>query len=76
MTTHRPLTDAPQLIVVGGAETDELHRQSQMYLDTFGTDARAMEMYVVPGVDHFDELNVLADPASPFFAKTCAMLGL
>ena len=76
MTNHPPLTDAPQLIVVGGAETDEFHRQSQMYLDTFGTDARAMEMYVVPGVDHFDELNVLADPASPFFAKTCAMLGL
>ena len=76
MTNHPPLTDAPQLIAVGGAETDEFHRQSQMYLDTFGTDARAMEMYVVPGVDHFDELNVLADPASPFFAKTCAMLGL
>jgi arylformamidase len=32
-------------------------------------------MYVVPNVDHFDELNVLADPTSPFFTKTYAMLG-
>jgi arylformamidase len=61
---------------VGGAETDEFHRQSQMYVDMFSTDARHVDMYVVPNVDHFDELNVLADPDSPFFAKTCAMLGL
>lgn len=76
MTHHPPVTNAPQLLVVGGAETDEFHRQAQMYLDRFATNERPMEMYVVPGVDHFDELNVLADPASPFFAKTCAMLGL
>lgn len=76
MTNHPPRTNAPQLVVVGGAETGEFHRQSQMYLDKFATDERPMEMYVVPDVDHFDELNVLADPASPFFAKTCAMLGL
>ncbi|MFK7837418.1 MAG: hypothetical protein AB8B60_14485 [Sulfitobacter sp.] len=76
MTNHPPVTDAPQLVVVGGAETGEFHRQTQMYVDKFATEARPVDMYVVPGVDHFDELNVLADPASPFFAKTCAMLGL
>jgi arylformamidase len=47
-----------------------------MYLDKFATDERPMEIYVVPDVDHFDELNVLADPTSPFFAKTCDILGL
>jgi len=76
MTNHPPLTNAPQMVVVGGAETAEFHRQSQMYLDKFATDERPMEIYVVPDVDHFDELNVLADPTSPFFAKTCAILGL
>ena len=76
MTNHSPVTNAPQMIVVGGAETDEFHRQSHMYHDKFATDERPMEMYVVPNVDHFDVLNVLVDPASPFFAKTCAMLGL
>jgi len=33
-------------------------------------------MYVVPGVDHFDELNVLVDTESLFYQKTCTMLGL
>jgi arylformamidase len=45
-------------------------------VDKYASDARKVDIYVVPGVDHFDELNVLADPVSPFFAKTCAMLGL
>lgn len=76
MTRHPPVTDAPQLVVVGGAETPEFHRQAQMYLDAYNTDTRRIDLYVVPGVDHFDELNVLVDPASPFFKKTCAMLGL
>ena len=76
MTNHPPLTDAPQMVVVGGAETDEFHRQARMYVETFATGQLSVTLYVVPDVDHFDELNVLADAASPFFAKTCAMLGL
>jgi len=74
MLNHPPATDAPQLVVVGGAETDEFHRQAQMYHDAFKTDTRAMELYIVPDVDHFDELNVLADPNSPFFNKTLAIM--
>ncbi|OED43417.1 esterase [Chromatiales bacterium (ex Bugula neritina AB1)] len=74
MRNHPPATNAPQLVVVGGAETEEFHRQSQMYFDAFNNADRPMEMYVVPGVDHFDELNVLADSNSPFFKKTLAML--
>lgn len=76
MTHHPPVTDAPQLVVVGGAETAEFHRQARMYVEQYATPARQIDLYIVPDVDHFDELNVLADPASPFFAKTCAMLGL
>jgi len=76
MTRHPPITDAPQLVVVGGAETDEFHRQSQMYVDKYATDKRVMSMYIVPDVDHFDELNVLADANSEFFIKTLNMLGI
>ena len=76
MTNHPPATDAAQMVVVGGAETDEFHRQARMYVEKYSTPARRVDLYIVPGVDHFDELNVLADPASPFFAKTCDMLGL
>lgn len=74
MTNHPPVTDAPQLIVVGGAETDEFHRQARMYVEKYETAQRKMGLYVVPGVDHFDELNVLVDPASPFFKHTCDIL--
>lgn len=73
MTAHPPMTDAPQLLAVGGAETAEFHRQAQMYVDAHGPPARRMELYVVPGVDHFDLLDVLTDPSSAFFAKVCAM---
>ncbi len=75
MRQHPPITDAPQLVVVGGAETDEFHRQARMYVDAYATPARRMELYVVPGVDHFDELNALADPESAFFRKSLAMTG-
>lgn len=76
MTHHSPATQVPQMVVVGGAETDEFHRQARMYVDAFNTDTRAVSLYIVPDVDHFEELNVLADPSSTFFSKTCAMLGL
>ena len=74
MTHHPPATNAPQLVVVGGAETDEFHRQARMYVEKYETADRKMGLYVVPDVDHFDELNVLVDPSSPFFKHTCDML--
>ncbi|WP_170532822.1 alpha/beta hydrolase [Ruegeria atlantica] len=74
MTNHPPVTNAPQLVVVGGAETEEFHRQARMYVEKYETADRKVGLYFVPGVDHFDELNVLVDPASPFFKHTCDML--
>lgn len=76
MLNHQPLTDAPQLLVVGGKETDEFHRQARMYQEAFATAKRKIDLYIVPGVDHFDELNVLSDPDSDFFRKTMAMLNM
>ena len=74
MLNHPPATNATQLVVVGGAETDEFHRQAQMYSDAFNTADRPVGLYFVPDVDHFDELNVLADQASPFFKKAMALM--
>ena len=74
MTNHPPATNAAQLVVVGGAETSEFHRQARMYADVYGNDEREIGLYIVPDVDHFDELNVLVDADSMFFKKTCAML--
>ena len=72
---HPPITDAPQMVVVGGAETAEFHRQAQMYVDAFGNEDRTIDSYIVPDVDHFDELNVLADNSSEFFIRTIKLVG-
>lgn len=74
MINHPPATNAPQLVVVGGAETEEFHRQAQMYHDTFNSAERKMEIYYVPDADHFDELNVLASSNSPLFKKTLGLI--
>ena len=74
MKHHPPMTNAPQMVVVGGAETAEFHRQTQMFCDAFNTTERPVQMYVVPDVDHFDELNVLSDPGRPFFLKTLELI--
>ena len=74
MINHPPSTDAPQLVVVGGDETEEFHRQANMYVDAFSSQKRLMEMYTVPGVDHFDELNILADKDSEFFSKIIKLI--
>ena len=73
MLNHPPFANAPQLVAVGGAETDEFHRQARMYVDAFSTEARRLALCVVPDVDHFDVLNVLADPSSAFFERAVAM---
>ena len=70
MTRHPPVTNAPQLIAVGGSETTEFHRQAKMYVEAYNSNERMIEFFEVPNVDHFDELNILADPQSSFFKKT------
>lgn len=67
MTAHPPATDAPQLVVVGGGETDEFRRQAAMYAAAYGSGRRAITLLEVPQVDHFDLLNVLVDPQSALF---------
>jgi arylformamidase len=71
---HPPATDAPQLVVCGGAETEEFHRQSDMYVQAFATARRPMERYTVPDCDHFDELNELARESSAFFQKSLRII--
>lgn len=65
-----PPTNAPQLVVCGGRETEEFHRQADIYVAAFATPERPIERYMVPDCDHFDELNALADDHHDFFVKT------
>ena len=64
-----PLTNAPQLVAVGGGETTEFLRQSDDYADQYRTAERVMERFDVLKDDHFDELETLASDDSLFFEK-------
>ena len=69
-----PLTNAPQLVVAGGDETQEFLRQSDDYADLYRTPERLMERYNVPNEDHFDELERLAEDDSEFFKKSMKLI--
>jgi len=69
-----PVTNAPQLVVVGGAESEEFFRQADRYVETYGTAERKLVRYDVPGMDHFDELEPLADDQSVFFEKSMELI--
>ena len=64
-----PRTNAQQLIVYGANETDEFHRQSNIYYEKFKSEERKIERFIVPDADHFDEMNDLSNESSKFFKK-------
>lgn len=70
----RPATDAPQLVVVGGEEPSEWHRQADLYASSWGREGPKMTRYDEPGVDHFDVVNRLADPESGLFRRSLTLL--
>jgi arylformamidase len=69
-----PLTDAPQLVVCGERETDEFHRQADIYASQFVTPQRVIKRYTVPACDHFDELDQLAEEDSHFFRTSLSFI--
>lgn len=71
---HPPLTRAPQLVVCGELEPAEFHRQSDDYATAFRTAERPMHRYTVPGRDHMNELDDLADERSELFAHVMALV--
>jgi len=64
-----PKTNASQLVVYGANETDEFHRQSNIYYEKFKSKERKIERFIVPEADHFDEMNDLSNENSEFFKK-------
>ena len=64
-----PKTNAQQLIVYGANETDEFHRQSNIYYEKFKSKERKIDRFIVPEADHFDEMNDLSNENSEFFKK-------
>ena len=70
---HASRPDAPMLIGYGELEPPDMHRQSHLLATTY-RGHRPIETMEVPGVDHFDILNVLADDTSELFSKAAALI--
>lgn len=64
----------PTLVVVGGAESKQFFVQADDLVRAWSNDMRQIERYDEPGVDHFDLVNRLADPASELFRRVCARI--
>jgi arylformamidase len=58
-------TSAPLSLVVAVDESDEFHRQSREMRDHWAALGHPVELLIPPGLDHFNVVNELADPACP-----------
>lgn len=71
---HVLVSNAPQLVVCGGAESDAFNWQSDLYVSTFATPQRELARYSVPASNHFDVMNAFANPEDEFFQKMLALI--
>lgn len=71
-----PATDAPIVVVVGGAESEEFHRQAADYAAACRDMGAPSEVLTAPGRDHFTVLNALAEPGHETFAAARQLLGV
>lgn len=72
-----PTAAAPLILAVGGAETDEFHRQTRDYADAWRAAGLVCEQLVVPGANHIDVvLDHLGRPGSLLHAAVARQMGL
>jgi len=65
----RPSTEAPILVSLGGAETEQFHWQMDQFVGRWKSSEAPIERFIEPGVDHFDVINRLAESDSEIFKK-------
>lgn len=71
-----PSTSAPMVVVVGGTESDEFHRQADDLTSTWRKLGVPGEVLTVPGRDHFTVLNALAESGHDLVSAAKRLLGL
>lgn len=65
----KPATLAPVLATLGGGETEQFHRQTDRFVESWKRHGVRVERFAEPEVDHFDYVNRLADAKSTLFGK-------
>lgn len=77
---HSPLrcrypAPAPLLLVAAADESEEFHRQAQEMAAFWRGIGAPVELVVPEGMDHFDVVNQLRDPAAPLVAAQLKHMG-
>ena len=67
---------APLLIVLGGLESEEYHRQSQAMADLWRGHGYPTDMIVPPELDHFSIVDQLIEPGSDLVRALLAQMGI
>ena len=70
---HVPLKDVPVHVVIGADEPEAFQIQSTVMTETWGDALSDLTVCSEPGRDHFDILQVLADPDSKTFQTILQM---
>uniref|UniRef100_A0A1I8FE90 Alpha/beta hydrolase n=1 Tax=Macrostomum lignano TaxID=282301 RepID=A0A1I8FE90_9PLAT len=65
---------APILAIVGALESPEFTRQSRELCDLLRRHGRQADVNIVPERDHFDIIELLADPADPLSQRILAFI--
>jgi len=65
----QPRAQIPLLTIVGGAETAEFFRQTDLLIENWSGRLPQIERHVEPDVDHIDLIDRLASPDSQIFQR-------
>ena len=71
-----PTSSAPMVVVVGGTESDEFHRQAEDLTTAWRKSGLSAEVLMVPGCEHFAVLHTLATPGHDLCKAAKRLLGL
>ena len=69
-----PITTAPILVTLGGAETPEFHCQTDQFVEKWKLNEAPLEYHSEPDVDHFLVVERLANNDSDIFKKVKSWL--
>ncbi len=73
---HVPRRAGPLTVTVGGAESDEFHRQQADYAAAWRAGGHDLSVVDAPGHNHFTIVDLLTDPASGPFRALMRMMGI
>lgn len=70
---RKPVLDMPHLVTYGLNEPPDMHRQSQAYVKKMGAHFTSLKCLPIPGADHFETVDVLADNKSELFERAISL---